>query len=275
LYVGFGDACIAEEVTLPAATLAAWFRRSDDVPQSAKAVSLAIQRSLRDVLLFSFLTDVSRLHNIDEASALLTWVSMPPSAGSGTQPLWDHRDAAALSAALAAAPANLRPRLPDLRRRLEDAGMHGDVQFYQDDQASRRVADATAGGRPALDAVLAFESAVVLKAIDAFKELQAFLVTGAAATALDRLASFAGDLTAAFNSLVAQAVFARPSFSALAQSVFIEAARALDPSAGVAPSALFTLSVLDPQRPFDIASFLEGQMPPPAAVALGQRLVSL
>src|SRR5205823_9807816 len=97
----------------------------------------------------------------------------------------------------------------------------------------------------------------------------------AASQALDRLAAFAGDVTSAFNTLAGQAPFAGPSFRALSQSVFVEAARALDPMLAARPAAMLTLSVLQPARTFDIGSFARGALPPPAEIALAQRLVTM
>jgi hypothetical protein len=61
----------------------------------------------------------------------------------------------------------------------------------------------------------------------------------------------------------------------VSQPVFIEAARAIDPSLAVKPAAMLTLSVLNPTRTFDIGSFTRGEVPRPTDVALSQRLVSL
>jgi hypothetical protein len=61
----------------------------------------------------------------------------------------------------------------------------------------------------------------------------------------------------------------------VAQSVFVEAARALDPAVAARPSAMLTISVLNPARTFDIATFQAGGIPKPDEIIVGERLVSL
>jgi hypothetical protein len=215
------------------------------------------------------------LHDLTSAAAVLVWASIPAATGAGRDVIWDDRDAPSLDAMLDRARAPLAARLPDLRLQLEEAGLHGDVPFYADAQTASLVDTARGAGRPWLDSLLVFERDVVLGAVDAYREVQGFLIAATASQALDRLASFAGGIASAFNTLTGRAAFAGPSFRALSQSVFVEAARAIDPALAVRPAAMLTLSMLQPAHRFDLGSFTRGEIPPAAEIALGQRLVSL
>ena len=60
----------------------------------------------------------------------------------------------------------------------------------------------------------------------------------------------AADITTAFNKLAGETVFAGLSFRALSQSVFVEAARALQPSLAAKPRAMLGLvNVTQPRGP--------------------------
>jgi hypothetical protein len=274
----FGDVCASFELTVPSAALAAWFHPvpAKGVRASAKAMAIGIQRALKQVVSFYYLTDTRRLGTLGSSAALLTWASIPPAnAVVGDDMIWDNRDRKQLTMMTNLALAHLPARLPTLRQRLHDAGMDNVLQFYANDQAASIVSTALGAGRPLLDNLLSFERAIVLKATAAYQEAQEFVRDDNPPDALDRLADFASDITRTFNSLAGQTVFVGPAFRPVAQSVFVEAARALDPTIAAHPSAMLTVSVLNPVRTFDIGSFPAGQIPPPDQVVVGQRLVSL
>jgi hypothetical protein len=285
----FGDVCAALEVTLPVETIGAWLTRVENVASASKAMSRAIQRSLKDTVRFQFLTDIARLHTIGTSAALLAWSSIPPvnairvNGGTvtdegGPEVFWDPRDRVERAAMLQhpVTIANLRAALAPLRLRLEEAGRHDDVQFYEDDQAGTLVATALSSGGFLLDNLLAFERAIAVRAAAALADVQAFLAAAnvSPSQAVVRLADFAADITTAFNKLAGETVFAGLSFRALSQSVFVEAARALQPSLAAKPRAMLTLSVLQPQRTFTLAEFLNGAVPPADDVLLAERLVT-
>ena len=173
--------------------------------------------------------------------------------------------------------AHLAAGLPALQQRLHDAGLDSAMQFYANDQAGSIVAAVLrpGAGRQLLDNLLSFERTIVLSACDAFVEAQSFLRAGSPADALDRLADFASDITRTFNSHAGETVFVGPAFRPLAQSVFVEAARTLDPTVAARPSAMLTISVLNPARTFDIGKFLDGEVPPADQVVVGQRMVAM
>jgi len=175
--------------------------------------------------------------------------------------------------------ANLRVRLPELQLRLEEAGLHRVVPFYQDNQAPQILAAATDEfGDVLLESLLTFESDVVFKADRALKDMQKFLgsASKSPSKAVVRLAEFAADITTAFNQLIGKNAFADlSSFRAVAQVVFAEASRALS-GVTAQPRAMLTLEILNasPPRTFQLSDFLKGELPASVDVAVAQRLVS-
>jgi hypothetical protein len=287
----YGDVCASFEVTLPGETLSAWTQRLTDVSAAAKQVSIAIQQALKKSLPFYYLNDISKLKTLGNSAPLLAWASIPPAVkfdGStfsttlGKDVFWDHVDVARRRAA-ATHPdtaANLRVRLPELRLRLEEAGLHRVVPFYQDDQVRQILTTATEGfGDILLESLLTFESDVVFKANQALVDMQKFLVSAgnSPSRAVTLLAEFAADITTAFNQLIGKNAFADlVSFRAVAQVVFAEASRTLSGSTVAQPQAMLTLEILtaEPSRTFQLADFLDGKLPAAEDIAVAQRLVS-
>jgi hypothetical protein len=244
------------------------------------------------VLPFYYLTDVSRLHTLSPSTALLGWASIRPSTDvtidnnrlvfdEGRQVFWDHRDDDLRRQMVlnSISRQNLLIRLAPLRRRMEEAGMHRDVEFYEDSQANTLLSTAAGSGDELLRGLLTFESAVAITAAEAVADIQGFLAAASSSPskAIARLAEFAAGITTAFNRLAGNSVFADVSFRAVSQIVFAEASRALDPGLLAPPRALLALSVLrpGPDRTFRVADFLDGGIPPDGDVALAQHLVSL
>jgi hypothetical protein len=168
--------------------------------------------------------------------------------------------------------------LPPLRLRLEEAGMHSDVQFYRDNQVSTILGVAAGGGDVFVKGLLTFEAMIVEKAAEALVDIQNFLgvANSSPSKAIERLADFAADITTAFNKLVTNSIFGGLSFRAVSQTVFADASRALDPGLLAAPRAMLALSVLKPasQRTFELPSFLTGAIPRAEDVAVEEHLVS-
>jgi hypothetical protein len=289
----FGDVCAAFEVVMPADTLDAWFAPVADVTSAAKAMSRAIQRSLKQIVAFYYLRDIERMRDLVPTASLLTWAAVRPTNGveisgdntirfdAGPDVFWDELDPQKrrLMVDNQLTAHSLAAALPPLRLRLEEAGRHGDLQFYTDTQVPTLVSMALSSGEALVSHLLLFESTIVRKAADALKEIQAFQASASSSpsTALGRLAEFAADITTAFNKLTGDTVFAGVSFRALSQAVFAEASRALSPSLASRPSAMLTLTVLKPagERHFNLPDFLNGELPATAQdVAVAQRLVT-
>jgi len=287
----YGDLCASFEVSLPGEALTAWMSPVNNVPAAARRVSVAIQKAMKMHLPLFYLRDIGKLGNLASSAPLLAWASIPPAfsfdgssfnSGSGHDVFWDHVDIN-LRRAAALHPfttANLLVRLPDLRLRLEEAGMHGTVQFYQNDQAGTIQSSAVSQfGDTLLESLLLCEAMIVEKANDALKDIQKFLsIAGTSPThAVDRLSTFAADITTAFNKLIGSSVFADLSiFRAVAQVIFAEATTALSGGRAVQPRTMLTLDILTraPPRTFQLADFLNGAIPADADIAVPQRLVS-
>jgi hypothetical protein len=166
----FGDTCASFEVTLPGETVGAWTLPLTNIPATARGVSVAIQTSLKDSLPFFYLNDISKLGNLASSAPLLAWASIPPatafdgntfSSNKGNDVFWDHVDPTLRKSAAthALTQANLRTKLADYRLRLEEAGLHNVVQFYQDNQAATILSSATTQfGDVLLASLLTFES---------------------------------------------------------------------------------------------------------------------
>lgn len=288
----FGDVCATMEVTIPAEALGAWMEPVADVAQASKRVSKAIQAALKRVLPFYYLTDVSRLRAISTTAALLGWASIRPSNDvrlegdqlsfdTGKLVFWDHLDSELRQRMVlnSVTRQNLQARLTPLRLRLEEAGMHSDVEFYEDSQVVTLLTTAAGSGDELLRGLLTFESTIAVKAAEAVADIQGFLAVAASSPskAVGRLAEFAADISTAFNKLAGNSVFAGVSFRAVSQTVFAEASRALDPALIAPPRAMLAVTVLRPEseRTFTIGDFLDGEIPPDKDVALAQHLVSL
>jgi len=287
----YGDVCTAFDVTLPGETLSAWTQRVKDVSSAAKRVSIAIQQALKTNMALYYLIDISKLGNLGSSAPFLAWVSIPPavsfggaafSASSGNDVYWNWMDIV-LRQAAATHPettANLRVRLPELRARLEEAGMPELVGDYADDQAGKILKSATNTTNDILlKDLLKFESDVVFKANGAIKDMQRFLASASSSPskAVVRLADFAAEITTAFNQLIGEGAFGDLSFfRGVAQVVFAEASRALSSDVAAQPRAMLTLDILNAaeSRKFQLADFLKGELPGSEDVAVAQRLVS-
>jgi hypothetical protein len=285
----FGDVCAAFEVILPAETVGAWTLPLANVPATARAISVAIQTSLKDRLPFFYFNDISKLGNLAASAPLLAWASIPPatafdgsifSSNKGNDVFWDHVDGTLRKEAAThhQTQANLAMKLAEYRLRLEEAGLHNFVQFYQNGEAGTILKSAVNQvGDNLLAGLLTFESEVVEKANDALKDVQSFKATAATlpTQSVVRLAKFAADIVTAFNQLLGQSVFVDlASFRAVGQVVFAEASRAISPGLSGQPRAMLTLDILNAGHKPDLAAFLNGSLPASADVAVPQRLVS-
>ena len=287
----FGDTCASFQVVLPGETIGAWTLPLTNVPATARAISVAIQTALKDKVLFFYLSDISKLGTLASSAPLLAWTNIPPatafdgatfSSNQGKDVFWDHVDIN-LRKAAATHPltqANLRTKLADYRLRLEEAGLHNVVQFYQDNQAGTILQAATTQvGDILLASLLLFESQIVERANQALQDVQKFLAAATAGSptqAVTRLAQFAADIVTAFNQLLGQNVFADlASFVAIGQTVFAEASRAINPGLAGQPKAMLTLDVLNAGHTTDLAAFLKGTVPASGDIAVSQRLVTV
>jgi hypothetical protein len=286
----YGDVCASFEVTMPGSVLGAWIAPVSNVKAAAQRMSVAIQRALKKQLPLFYLSDIGKLKDLGSSAPLLAWAAIPPAVkfdgttfaeSGGKDVFWDHistdkRRAAAQHAQTAG---NLLAMLPRLRLRLEEAGLHSTVQFYEASRVSIILAAAAKSpGEELLRSLLLFEALIVEKANDALEQVQKFLTAaGTSPTeAVNRLAGFAADITQAFGDLTGKSVFGSlASFRAVAEVVFAEASLALG-AAPVQPSAMLTLDILKPAPPrtFQLTDFLKGTLPKADDIAVAQRLIS-
>jgi hypothetical protein len=93
--------------------------------------------------------------------------------------------------------------------------------------------------------------------------------------AIKAFAEFGSKVTAAFNSKIGN-VFVGDALRPLGSMIFIEAARALDPSLGdIEPTAMLDLVVVKQQSQFSMPKFLEGEMPGEGDVVIQQRFTNM
>jgi hypothetical protein len=287
----YGDLCASLEVTIPGEALGAWLAPITNLRAASQRMSVAIQKALKTDLPTFYLSDISKLGNLASSAPLLAWASIPPAVrfdGSefgetgGGDVFWDNEDVSLRRAAAAnsGTAGNLLARLPELRLRLEEAGLHNTVQFYDNSQVRVIQGGATTPfGDTLFVSLLGFEALVVQKANEALNDVQKFLAAaGTSPTeAVNRLAEFAADITVAFGKLVGSSVFAEiAGFRAVAQMVFAEASRSLAGGALAQPRAMLTLDILNPSPPrtFVLGDFLKGATPTGEEIVVSQRLVS-
>jgi hypothetical protein len=285
----FGDVLLSLDVAAPAAALAAWVRpRSKaETTAAAAAVSRAIQRAVRRLLPFHYFQDVSNLRQDASAASLLVWSALPVTTavtvarGSvtldrGPGLYWNFPDPAlrTIMATHPATTARLVPALLSAAARLQEAGDTANARFFVPSETPD-FQNLAAVSRQ-FEGLCFFEAEVVEKAADALADLARFTTAAAThpAAAIERLASFGADLTAAFHARISS-LYGNASLRSLGPAILLEASRALDPSLrGVRPTASLRLSVLRPGRAFRPQDFLAGREPEAADVVLGQRLVS-
>ena len=133
----------------------------------------------------------------------------------------------------------------------------------------------TANGLADLQALLVVERGVIRKAHSAGPKIAAFLTARKPADALKNLAEFGADVTDAFNSSIG-GLFNGRELRQFGTLVFLEAARAFDPSLPLLPpSAILQLTVVKDTPSFPLGSFVEGAEIPVGDVVNVQKFVSL
>lgn len=288
----FGDVLASFEVSIPGRALTAWLTPLDDVESGAKRVSLAIQRGLKRIVPFYYFQDTDELTLNASSAALLVWSAMRPSTSvqmegsrvvfdDGKSVFWNHPDPE-LRRTMAGnkiTAENLRAEFQRIRLRLEEAGRHKNARHFDEDQAPVWIAQAlTSLGDTFLGSLCFFEARVVEEAAAALREVQKFPAAAGASPsrAIERLAEFGAGITRAFNKLSGETVYGKAPLRSLGQLVFLEATQALAGGVEAQPRAMLTLTVLKnaSERRFKLESFLAGEIPEAADIAVAQRLVS-
>ena len=290
----FGDTLLSLELGVPAAIAAGWLQ----APAEKKApaymeMSRRIQAKLKEVIPFYFFADLRNLKSRETAAPLLVYASIPPSADiildgqrltiNPDPPrgvYWDVENAKERAAMIghSIAAGRLTAAVQRLHDRLIAAGERSDARFYSIDQVSTIRSRATDGTNSAkLEGLLRMEHNIVAAAHRAGLEMASFRNQqwDDPEGAVEALAKFGANVTDAFNDNV-KSVYGGAALRPLGTMVFVEAARALLPSADKpVTSALLELTVVKKNGTFALPSFLDGKQPDPAEVVIQQRLARL
>jgi len=289
----FGDVLASFEVTVPGEAVAAWLLPRTELQTNslARQMSQALQRGLRETLSFYYFQDAKRLALNPSSAALLAWSCLPAATSAridgdrlvlndSESVYWNHPDIALRRGMVQSSKTReaMLTAFGDIRRRLEEAGLHSQAADFDADRVRAFQQTAlTSDGDLFLSGLCTFESRIVNKAAESLRDVAEFMKTaGKAPTkAIACLAEFAADITTAFNKLSGETVFGKASLRSLGSLIFLEASRVLAPGLAAHPRAMLTITVLNEQRKFKIDSFLAGEMPPPEEIAVAQRLVSV
>lgn len=273
----FGNTLVSLELATPASVAGAWLDAPADKKSPAyKEMSERIQGKLKEIIPFYAFADLEAFETVGSAAPLLVYASIPP-----VRDEWDIEHAPTRKAMIKHPVADLRltQALQRCHDRLTAAGRNSLAGFYKPTELSilRSTAtnDANAGK---LESLLRMEAGIISAARSAGLQMAAFRARqwDDPEGAVDALARFGAEMTRAFNSRVG-GIYGGAALRPLGTMVFIEAARAFLPPGTPAPttSALFELTVVRENAPFNLATFLEGQHPPADQVVVQERLARL
>jgi hypothetical protein len=288
-----GSVLLSLDVSLPGKVVAAWFNAPSDPKADAYLqMSRNIQTALRRFTQFCYFSDPTKYGDIAAAPAVFVYGCLPVSTnisvnGDGTITLdlpsdiyWDFEDPSVRKSMVFAARSEVASRMAGIRQVLLDPGlfMTGRAGFYDARRNPSLVGQALSAAltNPAFAGLLFTEAQTITQAREAGLQLANF---GANAgtdpqTAIQALEDFGAKITDAFNSGLAGLIPRLAEFSAM---IFLEAARAFDPSlAGIRPTSRLDVFLLKPSAPATVApAFLSGTAPAPTAVTIEQPVVGL
>jgi len=291
-----GDIALSMQVEMPAAVLEGWFvqRNAQQLTADSMRLSRQLQASLKRILPAFYFQNLENLQFNTAAAALLVWSALPVSTSiafdgdSITQfntdkdPFWDFADVN-LRRAVARDPhtlTSLASMLALAQARLREAGQ--DAGFFDPSMAGRFVeaalntSDLTFGDI-LFSGLLFTEAQMVHGAVSALQNIAAFVKeAGSSPTrAIEQLAQYAADLTDTFNSRLSS-TYGNDSLRTLGPMVLTEASAAVSPASGAAtPRAMLKLYSLRNGHSFDLSTFVSGELPGAADVALTQTLVNV
>jgi len=291
----FGDVAISMQAGAPAELLSAWFIPRDParLKRDQMILSKSLQASFRTVLPLYYLQEDSKLAQNFSIAALLVWAAMPISTAidfdqntaaikqfnRDNDVFWDWpslplRHAVALDSHTTA---SLAKSLVMLQKRLQEAG-DSDQQFFDASSApSWQKMSITPDADTLLQGLLLTEARMIRGAAKALEEVHdlAADLKKAPSHAIKAFADFGADFTQAFHDNLSS-VYGGDSLRALSSMVLVEASRAIAPELSVAnSSAMLTILTLTNNTSFDLATFLDGKMPPKQEVAVAQTLVNI
>ncbi|MCX6592229.1 MAG: hypothetical protein NTZ56_11960 [Acidobacteria bacterium] len=262
-----GDTLTTLTLSAPPAYLQAWLKAPADRKSPVYMdLSRALQRRLKDLVIFYYFASVDNYKDIAACAPPLVYAAIPASTnirlsdGTLTRDLdtgiyWDCFDPAKVSAM-----ARLRSTETALKQRLEQVSamlrgipeLANRAQFYEPSQAPRIVSDALrkhgAGSTlpEFLSSLLRMELKLVTNAVDAGVAMAQFLELGTSnpAEALKKLAGFGEELATAFNQTIGDNPFLSAAARPLSTLLFMEAAQVFDRSVTGTVAAQLDIKVI-------------------------------
>ena len=219
-----------------------------------QAMSLAIQKTLRELMLNQYFQSTERFQTLDPAFVLLAWSSLPGVNDKGGI-FWNWPEVTLRRQHLDddATRQNLANMLATISVRLSSDP--GTQQFFTPGQAGRILANVKTKD-PRLEGLLFAEAVIIDTAVAAYDAIAKLDVQKKPSKAIEQLAEFGSKLTEAFNSNVTNLYLGGVS-RALGTVVYLAATKAL---AGIAadlePDAMLTISALKPDALLDADGFL-------------------
>jgi hypothetical protein len=271
-----GNSLLGLTVTLPSSAAGAWMRAPGDQRDAAyKRMSIALQRQFKQILHDVFFADIRNYKNVSgdtTARAVLAFCSIPPCSDAelihggdhvqflddhadGKTIYWDYRDRGVNSFSVdlrekvlfsAETQANLLGKLRIAQKRLAEAGDPDHVAgFYADNQMGQILGAALHG--QLIDFLFPVEANMVEQARAAGLKLQRFRTPPNQFANPDKarqdLAAFGQKLSEDFNTNLKN--FAVDvALLPLGTAIYTAGAVAIDPTADVEPTAMFTIATL-------------------------------
>jgi hypothetical protein len=288
----FGNTLLELELSAPSALVNAWaLAPATEKADEYFAMSKAIQAQLRRLVPLCHFHNLEAYRDRIPSAALLIYAAMPPTTGivvdngrivefdDKRDVYWDidtsgNVEALARHSLTIAA---LHSALEAAHNTLTHADMADVAADYRPARIDRVVADAlrTSVGAADLRNLLVVERMVVREARQAGMRIAEFLKADNTTEARKQLAAYGAKVTDAFNSRIG-GLFSANELRPLGTLVFLEAARAFDPSLrSERPSAMLELTVLKETPSFDLRSFVDGADIPPADIVRQEKFVAL
>lgn len=284
------------DVSLPGKVVAAWLNAPDNPKADAYLqMSRNIQIAMRRFAQFSYFNDPSKYGDIDAAPVVFVYGCLPISTairvneeGAITLNLpddiyWDFEDQAQRSKMVFASTTKdaLRARMSGIRQVLLDSDkFRSRANFYDptllDQPLALQNPRATALADPRFVGLLFTEAETIKHAREAGLQIAKFRTKASTdpQEAIAVLEEFGAKITEAFNQGLGGLIPRLEEFSAM---IFLEAARAFDPSLiNILPTSCLEVILLKPSAPPNAGDdFLNGTAPDSAAVAIEQPVVGL
>jgi len=288
-----GDIAISMQLELTSDVLLGWFqaRTADQLKHDEMQMSRSLQAAFKKMLPSLYFLDLNQYNFNESIAALLVWASLPISTSinidssdhtikqfnTDKDPFWNWPDID-LRRAVASdhhTVASLAGRLAIIHGQLVSAGNHNS-SFFAPSMAGKFIDLAlNFTGDKFLSSLLFTEAELISGAAESLGNIANFLDSAGnlPTRAIKTLSEYAAVLTETFNKRVSS-IYSGISGPIIGPMLLVESSRALG-SAANPPAAMLKLYALRPGHQFDLASFLDGKLPPQSEVALPETLVRL